>query len=158
MKRTTTNKPRTARGAKPYGTRSASGAVLLSGGNPQIAKGDGEAPVAAYVAALSGWKRDTVKRIDALIGVAVPGVRKGVRWNSPFYGAPAAGWFLSLHVFTKYVKVSFFDGTSLVPPPPVASKVKGARYFHVFEGDALDEAQFSDWVRQASRLPGWDGS
>ena len=128
--------------------------VLLSGGNPQIAKGYGDAPVQAYIAAMPGWKSEVGRRLDTLIEQAAPGVSKAVKWNSPFYGVEGDGWFLSLHCFAKYVKVAFFRGTSLDPPPPVASKTPNTRYFHIHEGEALDEAQFAAWVRQASRLPG----
>jgi hypothetical protein len=130
---------------------------LLSGGNPQIPKGDGDGPVQAYLAAMPGWKQDAGRRLDALIGEAVPGVRKAVRWNSPFYGVEGQGWFLSFHCFTRYVKVTFLRGASLEPPPPVASKDPDTRYLHVHEGGELDEEQFVDWVRQAARIPGWDG-
>ena len=135
--------------------KSAVPAKLLSGGNPQIAKGDGDAPVQAYIAALSGWKHDLCERLDALIVTAVPGVRKAVKWNSPFYGVDGQGWFLSFHVFTKYVKVAFFRGTSLTPVPPGASTIEGTRYFHIHENDAIDEAQLTAWVTQAASLPGW---
>lgn len=127
---------------------------LLSGGNPQIPKGYGEAPVRAHIAATPGWKREVVQRLDALITDAVPAVRKAVKWNSPLYGAGEDGWFLSLHGFTRYVKVAFFRGTSLQPQPPVGSKTPETRYLHISESEPLDEAQFTDWVRQASRLPG----
>ena len=127
--------------------------VLLSGGNPQIAKGYGDAPVQAYIAAMPGWKRDLGRRLDALIVQTVPGVRKAVKWNSPLYGADDEGWFLSMHVFTNYVKVAFFRGTSLKPLPPGASKHKEVRYLDIRE-DQFDEAQFVAWVKQASRLPG----
>lgn len=136
---------------------------LLSGGNPQIAKGDGDAPVRAYIGAMPGWKRDVGRRLDALIERTVPGVGKAVRWNSPFYGTPESGWFLSFHCITKYVKVAFFGGASLRPMPPVASKNKGVRYLHIHEGDwtdgggPLDERQLADWIRQASKVPGWPG-
>jgi hypothetical protein len=126
--------------------------VLLSGGNPQIAKGDGDAPVQAYIAAMPGWKRDIGKRLDALITRTVPGVHKAVKWNSPFYGK-GDGWFLSYHCFTKYVKLTWFRGTSLRPVPPGESKHKDVRYFDIHEG-AFDEAQFVAWVKQASKLPG----
>lgn len=126
---------------------------LLSGGNPQIPKGFGDAPVKAYIAATPGWKKGVVRRLDALVGRAVPGVKKAVKWNSPFYGVEEGVWFLSFHCFEKYVKVTFFDGAALKPPPPVASKYEKVRYLHVHEDD-LDEKQFSDWVTQASRLPG----
>jgi hypothetical protein len=128
--------------------------ILLSGGNPQIAKGHGDAPVQAYIAAMPGWKSDVGRRLDALIERTIPGVNKAVKWNSPFYGVDGQGWFLSLHCFTKYIKVAFFRGTSLEPVPPGESKQKEVRYFHIHENDQLDEAQFADWVRQASRLPG----
>jgi len=128
--------------------------VLLAGGNPQIAKADGDAPVQAYIAALPGWKRDMGKRLDALIVRTAPGVRKAVKWNSPLYGVEGRGWFLSLHAFTNYLRVTFFRGTSLRPPPPVPSKVKETRYLDVREGE-LDEAQLEVWVEQAAALPGW---
>jgi hypothetical protein len=128
--------------------------VLLSGGNPQIPLGYGDAPVQAYIAAMPGWKSDLGRRLDALIVGAVPGVSKAVKWNSPFYGVEGEGWFLSLHCFTKYVKVAFFRGASLRPVPPGASKQKDVRYLDIHEDDALDEAQFVDWVKQASQLPG----
>jgi hypothetical protein len=131
--------------------------VLLSGGNPQIAKADGDAPVQAYIAAMPGWKRDLGKRLDALIVRSVPDVRKAVKWNSPLYGIEGQGWFLSLHVFTRYVKVTFFRGTSLRPVPPGASKHKDVRYFDIHEADALDEAQMANWVKQAAALPGFLG-
>jgi hypothetical protein len=127
---------------------------LLSGGNPQIAKGYGDAPVRAYIAAMPGWKRDVGRRLDALIVSAVPGVRKAVKWNTPFYGIEGQGWFLGFHCMTKYIKVAFVRGTSLRPLPPVESKQKEVRYFHIHEDDQLDEAQFASWVKQASRLPG----
>lgn len=126
---------------------------LLSGGNPQIAKGYGDAPVQEYIAAMPGWKGDTGRRLDDLIGRTVPGAQKAVKWNSPFYGVEGQGWFLSFHCFAKYIKVTFFRGAALNPPPPVASKHPKVRYFHLYEGDDLDE-QFADWVRQASQLPG----
>jgi hypothetical protein len=128
--------------------------VLLSGGNPPIAKADGDAPVQAYIAAMPGWKRDIGKRLDALIVRNVPNVRKAVKWNSPFYGMEGQGWFLSFHVFTHYVKVTFFRGTSLRPVPPGASKHKEVRYIDIHEED-LDEALMATWVKQAAALPGW---
>jgi hypothetical protein len=128
--------------------------VLLSGGNPQIAKGEGDAPVQAYIAAMPEWKRAIGRRLDALIVRAVPGVRKAVKWNSPFYGSPSGdGWFVSFHVFTHYVKVTFFRGTSLQPVPPGASKHGEVRYADVREGE-LDEAQMTSWIEQAAALPG----
>ncbi|MEI2416407.1 DUF1801 domain-containing protein [Orrella sp. JC864] len=131
----------------------ASQPVLLSGGNPQIAKGYGNEPVQAYIRAMPGWKNGVGQRMDALIEQVVPGVSKAVKWNSPFYGIEGEGWFLSFHCFAKYIKVAFFRGASLDPPPPVASKQQAVRYLHVHE-DQFDEAQFADWVGQASRLPG----
>ncbi len=130
--------------------------VLLSGGNPQIAKADGDAPVQAYIAAMPGWKRDVGRRLDALIVRTVPNVRKAVRWNSPFYGIEGQGWFLGVHCMTKYVKVALFRGTSLRPVPPVESKNEGTRYFHIHESDQLDEELVASWIRQASELPGED--
>ena len=129
--------------------------MLLSGGNPQIAKADGAAPVQAYIAAMPGWKRAVGKRLDALIVRNVPDVRKAVKWNSPFYGIQDQGWFLSFHVFTHYVKVGFFRGSSLRPVPPGASKSKDTRYLHIREADKLDKAQLAAWVKQAAALPGW---
>ena len=127
---------------------------LLSGGNPQIAKGDGDGPVQAYIAAMPGWKRDLGHHLDALIERAVPGVHKAVKWNSPFYGVEGQGWFLSFHCFTRYVKVAFFRGALLSPIPPGASKSGDTRYLDIHEDDAFDEAQVAAWVTQASRLPG----
>ena len=127
---------------------------LLSGGNPQIAKADGDVPVQAYIAAMPGWKRDVGHRSDALIVRTVPGVRKAVKWKSPLYGIEGQGWFLGVHCFTKYVKVAFFRGTSLRPVPPGESKQKEVRYLDIHEDDQLDEAQLAAWVKQASQLPG----
>jgi hypothetical protein len=128
--------------------------VLLAGGNPQIAKGEGDGPVQAYIAAMPGWKRDVGRRLDALIARTVPGVRKAVKWNSPFYGSKDDhGWFLNFHCFTNYVKVAFFRGTSLRPVPPGESKHGEVRYLDIHRDD-LVEAQFTEWVKQASRLPG----
>lgn len=127
---------------------------LLSGGNPQIAKGIGDGPVQAYIAAMPGWKSDVGRRLDALIAAAVPGVQKAVKWNSPLYGVDGRSWFLGVHCFTRYVKVSFFRGASLQPVPPGASKQKEVRYLDIREDDAFDEEQFISWVRQASELPG----
>ena len=129
-------------------------AVLLSGGNPQIAKGEGNAPVKAYIAAMPGWKRDIGKRLDAIVVRNVPKVMKAVKWNSPFYGVEGKGWFLSFHVFARYVKVTFFRGTSLRPVPPGASKHKEVRYVDIHEDD-LDAAQMGAWVKQAAAKPGW---
>lgn len=131
--------------------------VLLSGGNPQIPKGDGDEPVQAYIAAMPGWKHDVGRQLDALIEEIVPDARKAVRWNSPFYGVEGQGWFVSWHCFTKYVKVTFFDGASLDPPPPESSKDPIARYLHLHEGDEVDTEQVRDWIRQAAALPGWSG-
>ncbi|MCK6481824.1 MAG: DUF1801 domain-containing protein [Planctomycetes bacterium] len=130
--------------------------VLLSGGNPQIPKGDGDGPVQAYLAALPAWKRAVGRRLDALVVRTVPGVRKAVRWNSPFYGVEGRGWFLSFHAIARYVKVAFFKGASLRPLPPVASKVPGVRYLHVHEGEWPDDDLLADWIRQAAALPGED--
>jgi hypothetical protein len=130
---------------------------LLSGGNPQIPKGDGDAPVQAYIAAMPGWKADVGRRLDALVEQAAPGVRKAVRWNSPFYGVEGQGWFLSYHCFTRYVKVTFLQGSSLSPLPPGTSKDEHVRYLDIREDAELDEAQLLDWIAQASRIPGWDG-
>jgi hypothetical protein len=142
--RKTAPKPKAGNAAKP---------ALLSGGNPQIPKGYGDAPVQAYIAAMPGWKREIGRRLDSLIARAVPGVRKAVKWNSPLYGVEDGVWFLGVHVFTKYVKVAFFRGRSLRPVPPGASKQKDVRYLDIHE-DQLDEAQFVAWVKQASQLPG----
>lgn len=130
-------------------------AKLLSGGNPQIAKGEGDAPVQAYIAAMPGWKRDAGRKLDTLIEATVPGVRKAVKWNSPFYGVEGQGWFLSFHCFTKYIKVTFFRGAALTPLPPVGSKDPNTRYVHIEEGKRVDEAQLSEWIRQAAAIPGW---
>jgi hypothetical protein len=149
-----------AKAAKPRQTapkwrvRKAATPKLLSGGNPQIAKADGDAPVQAYIAAMPGWKREVGRRLDALIARIVPGVHKAVKWNSPLYGVEGQGWFLSVHCFTNYVKVAFFRGTSLSPVPPGESKSKDTRYLDIREDDRLDEAQLVAWVKQASLLPG----
>ena len=127
---------------------------LLSGGNPQIPKGYGDAPVQAYIAAMPGWKSEVGRRLDAVVEAAVPGVAKTVKWNSPLYGVEGQGWFLGVHVFAKYIKLAFFQGASLNPVPPVESKQKNVRYFHIHEADQIDEAQLTDWVKQASQLPG----
>ena len=128
---------------------------LLSGGNAQIAKGDGDAPVQAYIAAMPGWKRDVGRFLDDLVTRSVPGVRKAVKWNSPFYGVEGQGFFLGFHVFAKYVKVTFFRGTSLDPLPPGESKQAEVRYLDIREDDPLDEARMASWVKQAAALPGW---
>jgi hypothetical protein len=144
-----------AKEAKPIKVRKGQKVVLLSGGNPQIAKADGDAPVQAYIAAMPGWKCDLGKRLDVLIVRNVPNVRKAVKWNTPFYGIEGQGWFLGIHCFTKYIKVSFFRGTSLRPVPPGESKQKEVRYLEIYEDDQLDEAQMATWVKQAAALPGW---
>jgi hypothetical protein len=141
----TAPKPKLRKAAKP---------ALLAGGNPQVPKADGDAPVQAYIAAMPGWKRDVGRRLDALIARTVPNVRKAVKWNSPFYGVEDKVWFLSFHCFTKYVKVAFFRGASLRPLPPSASKQKNVRYLDIHEDDQIDEAQLAAWVKQASQLPG----
>jgi len=142
-----------ASAAKPKRIRKGEKVVLLSGGNPQITKADGDAPVEAYIAAIPGWKRDIGKRLDGLIVRNAPGVRKAVKWNSPFYGIEGQGWFVSFHVFTRYVKVTFFRGTSLRPVPPGGTS-KEARWIDIHEDD-FDEAQMTIWVKQAAVLPGW---
>ena len=154
-KKTSKKSAKTSKSGPAKQDAAKSAVKLLSGGNPQIPKGDGDAPVLAYIAAMPSWKQGVGRRLDALITRTVPGVRKAVKWNSPFYGAPQSeGWFLSYHCITKYIKVAFFRGTSLRPVPPVESKHPEVRYFHIHENDQLDEAQFTGWVKQASRLPG----
>jgi len=135
---------------------SAAEPVLLAGGNPRIPKADGDAPVQAYIAAMPGWKRDVGRRLDALIVRSVPNVRKAVKWNSPFYGIEGQGWFLSFHVFTRYVKATFFRGTSLRPVPP-GGMGKDARWIDLHEND-FDETRLAAWIEQAASIPGWDGS
>ncbi len=127
---------------------------LLSGGNPQIPKGDGDAPVQAYIAAMPEWKSDVGRFIDDLVERTVPDVRKAVRWNSPFYGVEGQGWFLSYHCFTKYVKVTFLNGGKLEPPPPVESKHPDVRYLHIREDEEVDEELFTNWIQQAASMPG----
>jgi hypothetical protein len=136
--------------------KGAAAPALLSGGNPQIAKGDGDGPVQAYIEAMPGWKRDVGRRLDELIAHTVPDVHKAVRWNSPFYGVEGRGWLVSFHTFTNYVKVTFFCGTSLEPVPP-GGTAKEARWIDIHEDD-LDEAQLTAWLEQAAELPGWGGS
>jgi hypothetical protein len=150
-KRTSNKSPGPAK--KGAVKRVAAKPVLLSGGNPQIAKADGDGPVQAYIAAMPGWKRDAGRRLDALIVRSVPGVRKAVRWNSPFYSVEGQGWFVAFHVYTRAVKVTFFKGTSLQPVPP-GGKSKEARWVDVHEDD-VDEGQMVTWIRQAAALPGW---
>lgn len=147
--------PKVAKGSGGRTATKASKPKLLAGGNPQIAKGEGEAPVRAYIAAMPGWKRGVGRRLDALIERTVPGLKKAVKWNSPFYGVDGQGWFLSMHTFTNYVKVTFFRGASLRPVPPGASKHEDVRYLDIREDDELDEAQMTSWIRQAADLPGW---
>jgi hypothetical protein len=147
-------KPAGKTARKTTSKHSAAKPTLLSGGNPQIAKAYGDAPVQAYIAAMPGWKRELGRNLDALIERAVPGVAKAVKWNSPFYGMEEGSWFLSFHCFAKYVKVAFFRGASLRPVPPGESKQMNVRYLDIHEGDELDEAQFVSWVKQASELPG----
>jgi len=132
--------------------------ALLAGGNPQIPKGDGDAPVQAYIAAMPGWKRDIGRRLDAVITRTLPKVKKAVKWNSPFYGMEGNGWFLSFHCLTKYVKVAFVRGMSLQPQPPGYSKVKDVRYLDIYEDDKFDEGLLAKWVKQASKLRGWNPS
>jgi hypothetical protein len=144
-------KPNTIKKSKPKAKTEK--APLLSGGNPQIAKGDGDAPVQAYIAAMPGWKRDVGESIDSIVARSVPRVVKAVKWNSPFYGMEGRGWFLSFHVFTHYVKATFFRGTALKPVPPGGTG-KDARWIDIYENE-LDEAQMAAWVKQAAALPGW---
>jgi hypothetical protein len=151
-KRPTVAKPSVA---PSRGRKAEKNVVLLSGGNPQIARADGDAPVQAYLAAMPGWKRQLGARLDKLIVRAVPSVKKAVKWNSPFYGLEGSGWFLNFHCFTKYLKVAFFKGASLRPLPPGESKHQEVRYLDIREKDVLDEHQFTDWVKQAAQLPGW---
>jgi len=143
-----------AKVAKTAVKRAATKPTLLAGGNPQIAKAEGDAPVRAYIAAMPDWKRRVARRLDALIVRTVPGVRKAVKWNSPLYGVEGQGWFLGMHAFTKYVKVAFFRGALLRPLPPGASRSKDTRYLDIHEDDEFDEAQLAAWVKQASQLPG----
>ncbi|MFC3078453.1 DUF1801 domain-containing protein [Phenylobacterium terrae] len=132
------------------------GVVLLSGGNPQIPKGDGDGPVQAYIAAMPGWKRGVGERLDALIVKTVPDVRKAVRWNSPFYGAREGDWFASFHCLTRYVKLTFFNGAALKPLPPGGTPKSGqGRWIDIYEGQEIDETQLADWIRQAAAQPGW---
>ncbi len=129
--------------------------VLLSGGNPQIAKGDGDAPVQAYINATPGWKQDVARMLDALIVRTVPKMRKAVKWNSPFYGIEGMGWFLNFHMFNKFVRVAFFKGSSLNPIPPGESKDKNVRYLDIYENEKIDEELVANWLKQAAALPGW---
>lgn len=148
-------KPKSTKSArKPLEKPSDGGPVLLSGGNPQIAKGYGNAPVDAYLAAMPGWKQDVGRKLDALIVAAIPDVAKAVKWNTPFYSADGKHWFVGFHCLTKYVKVSFPDGSEMTPLPPGTSKQPRVRYLDIHESDAIDEAQLTDWIRQASKLPG----
>ncbi len=153
MARKPSDSARNRKARTPAGP-AADGPKLLSGGNPQIPKGDGDTPVQAYIAAMPGWKHEVGRRLDALIERTVPGVRKAVRWNSPFYGVEGQGWFVTFHCFTKYVKVAFLNGRSLEPLPPVESRDPNTRYFHVHEDEQFDEEMMESWVKQASELPG----
>lgn len=154
----TTSKPKAPKSGRKTDSREPPPAdgkpVLLSGGNPQIPKADGDAPVQDYIAAMPGWKHHAGKRLDQLIEQTVPEVRKAVRWNSPFYGIEGNGWFLSYHCFNKYIKVTFLRGTQLDPMPPVESRDPNTRYFHIYEDQDHDEAQLADWIRQAAEIPG----
>jgi hypothetical protein len=147
------SKPRTTAPKSP--SRKTAKPALRTGGNPQIAKADGDVPVQAYISAMPGWKRNVGRHLDAIIVRTVPDVRKAVKWNSPFYGVEGQGWFLNFHTFTNYVKVAFFRGTSLRPTPPGKSKHKEVRYLDIREDEPLDEAQMARWIRQAAALPGW---
>lgn len=135
--------------------KSSSEPRLLSGGNPQIPMGYGDEPVQAYIDAMPEWKSDVGRRLDEVITRALPKVRKAVKWNSPFYGVEDVGWLISFHCFTKYVKVTFLNGTSLDPLPPGTSKDENTRYLDIYEDDELDEKRFARWVKQASKHPGW---
>jgi hypothetical protein len=158
VKKPKAGKTKKAKPAKPSAMKKVKvrgkGVVLLSGGNPQIAKAYGDAPVQAYIEAMPGWKSDVWRRLDALISRTVPDVYKAVKWNSPFYGLEGEGWFLGVHCFDKYIKVAFFKGRLLDPVPPVPSKSGDTRYLHIREDDDIDEAEFASWVKQASKLPG----
>ena len=151
-----TSKKSTKVAEKAVAKRAGAKPVLLAGGNPQIAKADGDAPVQAYIAAMPGWKSDVGRRLDELIVRTVSNVRKAVRWNSPWYGIEGEGWFVSCHVFTRYVKVTFLNGASLRPVPPGSGKDKDSRWVDIYEGE-LDEVQMATWIRQAAALPGWRG-
>jgi hypothetical protein len=154
MARKAAAKPTTQKKKTPA-KRAGSKPALLAGGNPQIAKGEGDAPVRAYIAAMPGWKRDIGRRLDAIVQQNVPGVRKAVKWNSPFYGVEGQGWFFNFHCFTNYVKVAFFRGTSLRPVPPGGSKHPDVRYVDIRQDEGFDEAQMAAWIKQAAALPGW---
>jgi hypothetical protein len=157
MAKKTRAKPKAKVKARPKLKKGADGVIRLSGGNPQTAKGAGDAPVQAYIAAMPDWKRDVGKRLDALITKALPKVQKAVKWNSPFYGVAGEGYFLAFHVYTRSVKVAFLQGAKLKPLPPGSSKDKDVRYLDIHEGDTIDEKQFADWVKQAAKLPGFLG-
>ena len=156
MANRTPRKSATSATATPNSANPGGAVKLLSGGNPQIPKGDGDAPVQAYIAAMPDWKSQVGRRLDDMIARAVPNVRKAVRWNSPWYGVDGQGWFVSYHVFTHYVKVTFLNGAALSPVPPGAGKDPDSRWVDIYE-DALDEAQMTEWIRQAAALPGWRG-
>ena len=130
------------------------GPKLLSGGNPQIPKGEGNAPVQDYIAAMPDWKRNVGERLDDLIVRTVPAVHKAVKWNQPFYGLEGEGWFVAFRCYTKYVQMQFFRGTSLEPVPPKASKHSEVRYLDIYEDDELDDDQLRSWIEQAANLPG----
>ena len=149
-----TSRANPVKAAAGSGPADPTGPVLLSGGNPQIPKGVGDAPVEAYLAAMPGWKQDVGRKLDAVIVATIPGVRKAVKWNTPFYSMDGTRWFLGFHCLTKYVKVAFPDGADLLPPPPGQSKQAKVRYLDIHENEPFDEARFADWVRQASQLPG----
>jgi len=156
----TTALGKVAAGKKRTGSRtpsrsSSKGVRLLAGGNPQIAKGEGDTPVQAYIAALTGWKRDLAEQLDQLITQVVPGVQKAVKWNSPFYGVDGGGWFLGVHAYTRYLKLNFFKGSELRPLPPVSSASGEARYVHLSDQEPFDTVQLTDWIRQAAAIPGW---
>lgn len=156
MPRKTARKAATAAKRPPRASTGTKKPVLLAGGNPQIPKGDGDEPVQAYIAAMPGWKSDLGRRLDRLIERSVPKLRKAVRWNSPFYGVEGQGYFLSFHVYTRYVKVTFFQGRQLDPIPPGGTERSGeSRWIDIHEDDELDEGQMKAWVKQAAALPGW---
>lgn len=153
-KKTRTARKKAATAANKPATKAV---VLLSGGNPQIPKGDGDAPVQAYIAAMPGWKREVGEWLDALIARHVPKLQKAVKWNSPFYGVEGQGWFLATHCFSHFVRLTWFHGQSLKPIPPGSSKDKNARYLDIRENDQVDEKQLVSWLKQAAALPGWLG-
>lgn len=155
--RSRTAKPKAGAASAASAPRARKKVRLLAGGNPQIAKADGDAPVQAWLAALPGWKGELGRRLDTLIGSTIPGVRRAVKWNSPFYGVEGRGWFLGVHAFTRYLKLTFFQGAALQPALPGPSKSQDARHLDLHEGEPLDEARLRAWLRQAAELPGWGG-